>query len=118
MHEPRRKGKSHDNPKRLMWDAWLKVKENGGAAGVDGVTIEQFEEDLSGTSLSRTAQTRLARFAMIWCGWRGSVPISELSVLRLSRPRWRGRRPKQGWPLLRQREPSHQTCKPVEGARH
>ena len=48
VHEPRLKGKSHDIPKQLVWDAWLKVKENGGAAGVDGVTIEQFEEDLSG----------------------------------------------------------------------
>ena len=48
MHEPRLKGKSHVISKRLVWDAWLKVKDNGGAAGVDGVTIEQFEEDLSG----------------------------------------------------------------------
>ena len=48
VHEPRLKGKSHVIPKRLVWDAWLKVKENGGAAGADGVTIEQFEEDLSG----------------------------------------------------------------------
>ncbi|MCA1703991.1 MAG: group II intron reverse transcriptase/maturase [Actinobacteria bacterium] len=48
MHEPRLKGKSQDIPKRLVWDAWLKVKENGGAAGADGVTIEQFEEDLKG----------------------------------------------------------------------
>jgi RNA-directed DNA polymerase len=32
----------------LLWDAWLKVKDNGGAAGADGVTIEQFEKDLSG----------------------------------------------------------------------
>ena len=39
-------GKSHDIPKRLVWDAWLKVKENGGAAGADGVTIEQFEGKL------------------------------------------------------------------------
>ena len=46
MHEPRLKGKSHDIPKQLVWDAWLKVKENGGAAGADGVTIEQFEENL------------------------------------------------------------------------
>jgi RNA-directed DNA polymerase len=48
VHEPRLKGKSHDIPKRLVWDAWLKVKKNGGAAGADGVTIEQFEEDLPG----------------------------------------------------------------------
>ncbi len=47
MHEPKLKGKSHDIPKRLVWDAWLKVKDNGGAARADGVTIEQFEEDLS-----------------------------------------------------------------------
>jgi len=37
-------GKSHDVPKQLIWAAWLKVKSNGGAAGADGVTIEQFEE--------------------------------------------------------------------------
>ena len=48
MHEPKLMGKSYDIPKRLVWDAWLKVKENGGAAGADGVRIEQFEEDLSG----------------------------------------------------------------------
>ena len=30
VHEPRLKGKSHDIPKRLVWDAWLKVKDNGG----------------------------------------------------------------------------------------
>ena len=46
MSEPMLEGKSHDIPKRLVWDAWLKVKSNGGAAGAagaDGVTIEQFE---------------------------------------------------------------------------
>ncbi len=46
MSEPRLQGKSHDIPKRLIWAAWLKVKRNGGAAGADGVTIEQFEERL------------------------------------------------------------------------
>lgn len=44
MHKPRLQGKSHVIPEQLVWDAWLKVKENGGAAGPDGVTIEQFEE--------------------------------------------------------------------------
>jgi len=48
VHESRLKGKSFVIPKRLLWDAWLKVKEKGGAAGADGVTIEQFEEHLSG----------------------------------------------------------------------
>ena len=48
MREPKLKGKSYVIPKRLVWDAWLKVKDNGGAAGADGVTIEQFGEDLSG----------------------------------------------------------------------
>jgi group II intron reverse transcriptase/maturase len=46
MSEPRLQGKSHDISKWLVWDAWLKVKRNGGAAGVDGVTIDQFEECL------------------------------------------------------------------------
>ena len=50
MREPRLKGKSYVIPKRLVWDAWLKVKEKGGAAGADGVTIEQFEEGSQGTS--------------------------------------------------------------------
>lgn len=47
MSEPRLQGKSQDIPKRLIWAAWLKVKSNGGAAGADGVTIEQFEARLA-----------------------------------------------------------------------
>src|SRR2546430_11912526 len=46
MSEPKSQVKSHDIPKRLVWGAWLKVKENNGAAGADGVTVEQFEERL------------------------------------------------------------------------
>ena len=52
MSQPGLTGKSHGIPKRLIWDAWLKVKGNGGAAGVDGVTIERFEQDL-GNNLYR-----------------------------------------------------------------
>ena len=46
MSEPRYEGKSYVIPKRLLWDAWLKVKEKGGSAGADGVTIEQFEQEV------------------------------------------------------------------------
>ena len=46
MSEPKLQGKSYDIPKLLVWDAWLKVKRNGGAAGADGVTVEQFEVNL------------------------------------------------------------------------
>src|SRR6266705_1938212 len=49
MSEPKSQGKSYDIPKRLVWDAWLKVRSNGGAAGVDGVTIPQFKENLKNT---------------------------------------------------------------------
>ena len=45
MREPSLKGKSHDIPEQYVWDAWLKVKEKNGAAGPDGVTVEQFEAD-------------------------------------------------------------------------
>jgi RNA-directed DNA polymerase len=34
--------------KRLVYEAYKAVKSNGGAAGVDGQTIEQFEADLRG----------------------------------------------------------------------
>ena len=53
MREPKLKGKSYVIPKRLLWEAWLRVKGNGGAAGADGVTIEQFEEDLQGNLCKR-----------------------------------------------------------------
>jgi len=40
--------KSFEIPKRLVWEAYLKVKANGGAAGVDEQSIEEFEKDLKG----------------------------------------------------------------------
>jgi RNA-directed DNA polymerase len=46
VSEPRLQGKAHVIPKQLVWEAWLRVRRNGGAAGADGVTIEQFEDGL------------------------------------------------------------------------
>ena len=39
-------GKPFEISKRLVWRAWEQVKANKGAAGVDGVSIEEFEADL------------------------------------------------------------------------
>ncbi len=40
--------KSFDIPKRLVWEAYQRVKDNKGAPGVDGCSIEEFEKDLVG----------------------------------------------------------------------
>ena len=44
--EPGVKAKSYVISKQLVFDAYLRVKANGGTSGVDGVTIEAFERDL------------------------------------------------------------------------
>ena len=41
-------GKPFEISKQAVWQAWEKVKANRGAPGVDGQSIEQFEEDLKG----------------------------------------------------------------------
>ncbi len=40
------KAKPFEIPKKLLWEAYQLVKRNGGAAGIDGQTIEGFEERL------------------------------------------------------------------------
>ncbi|NKZ07310.1 group II intron reverse transcriptase/maturase [Actinomadura latina] len=41
-------GKPFQIPKQLVWEAFKRVKANKGAAGVDGKSIADFEEDLRG----------------------------------------------------------------------
>jgi RNA-directed DNA polymerase len=42
------KPKPFDISKRAVWAAWLRVKANRGAAGVDEQSLEEFERDLKG----------------------------------------------------------------------
>jgi RNA-directed DNA polymerase len=42
------KDKPFTIPKQLVWEAYGRVKANKGAAGVDRVSMEGFEEDLRG----------------------------------------------------------------------
>jgi len=44
--EPKSQGKPFSISKQLVWEAYLRVKANGGAPGVDGCSIEDFEADL------------------------------------------------------------------------
>lgn len=44
--------KSFEIPKRLVWDAYKRVKANGGAAGVDEQSLAEFEDEL-GNNLYR-----------------------------------------------------------------
>src|SRR6188472_4185285 len=46
--EPVSEAKPFDIPKRLVWDAYQRVKANRGAAGVDGESLAAFEQDLKG----------------------------------------------------------------------
>ena len=39
-------GKSFDISKWEVWEAYRQVKANRGAPGVDGVTLEEFDQDL------------------------------------------------------------------------
>jgi RNA-directed DNA polymerase len=45
MERPRQTVKSFDISKRLVYEAWVKVRQNGGAPGVDAVSTVQFASD-------------------------------------------------------------------------
>ena len=46
MEGQRSAGKPFDISKTEVWQAWLRVRANDGAAGADGVSLEMFETDL------------------------------------------------------------------------
>ena len=48
MSEPKPEEKSFVISKKVVWDAYEKVKANQGAAGVDGESIAEFERNLKG----------------------------------------------------------------------
>jgi RNA-directed DNA polymerase len=48
VSESKPEGKPFVVSKRLVWEAWLRVKANAGAAGVDGESIQAFEANLAG----------------------------------------------------------------------
>jgi RNA-directed DNA polymerase len=48
VDELKASGKPFQIDKMEVWDAWLKVKGNQGAPGVDGQSVEAFEKDLKG----------------------------------------------------------------------
>ena len=48
MGEPKPEGKPFAISKRLVWEAWLRIKANDGASGVDEETIQAFEANLEG----------------------------------------------------------------------
>ncbi len=48
--------KTYEIAKREVWQAYKRVKANGGAAGADGVTLEQYEQDLQGKARCKSAR--------------------------------------------------------------
>lgn len=46
MKQQKSSGKPFDISKHEVWNAWLKVKGNQGAPGVDGQSLKAFEADL------------------------------------------------------------------------
>ena len=48
VSEPKPDGKPFAISKRLVWEAWLRVKANKGAEGVDEESIQAFEANLRG----------------------------------------------------------------------
>ena len=44
--------KPYTIPKRLVWEAYQRVRANRGASGIDEQTLEEFDKELSNSSIS------------------------------------------------------------------
>jgi hypothetical protein len=93
------KPKSFEISKRAVWEAWLRVKANKGAAGVDEQSITEFERNLkgnlyklwnrlsSGCRLSRTGSPRPLCAGTWSLGWSRSFTRTPTGIGRGGR-RW------------------------------
>ena len=61
--------KSFDISKHMVYEAYLRVKANKGAAGVDGQSIEQFEQDLKGNLYKLWNRMSSGCYSRRRCGW-------------------------------------------------
>ncbi len=60
--------KSFEISKRMVFEAYRRVKANKGAAGIDGESIDQFEVDLKGNLYKLwSASSRTGGEAVISC---------------------------------------------------
>jgi len=84
MNEPKPKtAKPFEISKWIVWDAYEKVKANQGAAGVDGESIAEFEENLKG-NLYRLWLCRVEDCAELVMRWRRSPCSGSLASGRHS----------------------------------
>ena len=83
MGEQKPQGKSFDISKQEVWDAWLKVKANKGAPGVDGQTfcgietlgLEGWLSGISNDLRAKTYQPQAVRRVMIPKPGGGERPL-------------------------------------------
>ncbi len=98
MGEHESPGKPFDISKREVWQAYQKVAANKGAAGVDGVSLAEFESDLRGNlyKIWNRMSSRLAR--SIRRLGRVDLYLSHVRIRRPRSPRHSRRSPPPGTP--------------------
>jgi hypothetical protein len=72
-------GKSLPITKRMVWEAYQRVKRNGKAAGVDGQSLEAFAGDLGNNFYGcGTGWLREAIFLRQCAAWRSRRPLARV----------------------------------------